>query len=238
MKRPPKTGLWNSLYEVAVLGLALAALVGVFCLLLYSTEPTREFFLKCVPLLEKIVWPCVLVVLLLMFHGEVKRALSELPGFVHRSNYGNYGGGDAIDGQALEALHYCDFEKTFTATGTNRVKEIVERMSRVGFTYAPLLDERHHVLKVFSLNRFVEELVTESKPITDDLTLDKLGIGFEDIQGFAFCSPDMSVRAFRAHYAFAWENGEEFKPVFITEDGKRDGELIGIATFWDSYLRK
>ena len=231
-KEKIQDAILKTLMVSAVIAIVAA---GAWAIFHYATEEdSRKLLETCIPLFKALIVPLFITLLVCLFYKDVKMMFAELPGFVHRSRYGV---GDAIADDSVESAlprHYKPY-----CIRKQKVNEVIKNMIDNGYSYAPIIDLEEKVAKVFSIVKFTRDAVEHPEILNlMDTTFATFEYGVESPRGFKFCSEETVVIKVRGYFWFAWENRDEFKPVFITDNGQRDGKFRGLITMSDVFVRK
>lgn len=126
--------------------------------------------------------------------------------------------------------------EVFSASLSEMVHDVVEKMLEKIFSHVPVLDVDDRVIGVFSESTMLEmskagvkcDNATAMQDIVSFLPLEK-----HKAEVFRFVPKNDPISHLRYLCAKALEKHERIGMVFVTENGKQDEPLLGILTVWD-----
>lgn len=129
------------------------------------------------------------------------------------------------------------WEDIVKANLTQKALSVMKRMEQRGFSHIPVF-ENGNMVGVFSISTVFSYIVENRNAILDEQTeimdfYDMLPVERHKNEQFMFMSREATVSEVRAAFEKKRERSRRLAIVFITENGKKDGRLLGMLTPWD-----
>lgn len=131
-------------------------------------------------------------------------------------------------------------KELFTATYSDEAVKVAEIMARRGFSHTPILDERGVLTGVFSIGTMFSlaiELKKQGKTYSPQLKLaemkELLKPDNHTTEQFAFVHKNATCYEIKKLFKNEGPDVRRVAAVFVTSNGKQNGNLLGMITPWD-----
>jgi len=128
--------------------------------------------------------------------------------------------------------------KIYSTIMDANAREVMQTMANKAFTYVPVLDEKQHIIGIFSENTVFLYLARNEICAVDGQTViaefaEYLPLNQHASEYFEFVAKNTSLDGVRELFERGLAERKRLAAVFITDDGSRDQELLGMITAWD-----
>ena len=127
-------------------------------------------------------------------------------------------------------------DKIVACTLSDAISSVVDQMALNGISHVPVLDDKGKVAGVFSESTMMEAWKAKLKceaNATMNIIVSLLPIDKHETDVFEFISKDATAASLKKMHQQALENDERIGLFLVTENGRCDEPLLGIATPWD-----
>ena len=115
---------------------------------------------------------------------------------------------------------------------------VIRRMQQSTFSHVPILDDRKHLVGVFSKTTLFQILMKGvpleeilKTPLSDyDAETD---IRFHQSESFGFTGLYVRQAEVQKRFGKVYENGKRLTALYVTEHGRPEEAVIGVVTPWD-----
>lgn len=121
---------------------------------------------------------------------------------------------------------------------TDNIYETIQTMSNKNYTYVPILDEQRKIIGVFSANVLLDKIkqkngITVGKETTFKEIISEIKIENHSMEKFPFISKKVNIYDVKAKFEEYFSNDKIIGCLFITNNGEKSEEILGMITAWD-----